>query len=425
MKTGTHQRTTARHFNTPITKDITLYAKWAVNAVTHTVSFDTKGGTPANIDSQVIGYGNKATKPANPTKEESVTEAYIFENWYTSEDEGVTLSEEPFDFDTAITSDLKLYAKYGYKITYKNTKDVANSNAEVYTGEKAITLANLEKAGYIFDGWFDAETNGNKITSITKGSTGAKTFWAHWTLGTKDAPDAVGDIVLNNGRAIAYEDGLVFDDEVKASAIALIFYKGTELNSGNDTTTSRTLGVGLKHSSDEIQWQGYNGNLNNGEVTTIYCKRSGKEPYYTFIHETYNDRNGIGNLEEISAWLVANNREDTTTTAENFPAFYFAKNYSNVSGSNVKNTDFESGWYLPSIAELSKLYVNGESEAKIFNINEAIETLGGDKFETTKTYWSASQSEGWFIWVLKFANGEATVSEIPENSNYCCCIREF
>ncbi|MBQ9626127.1 MAG: hypothetical protein IJR40_03020 [Treponema sp.] len=78
-------------------------------------------------------------------------------------------------------------------------------------------------------------------------------------LGTKapSEPKEVGDIVFNDGSAMAYTDFAALSDEEKnakkASAIALIFYKGTGLNSGDDTTTSRTLGVGLKH-SDKIRW---------------------------------------------------------------------------------------------------------------------------------------------------------------------------
>ena len=118
---GTTLSDTAFDFNTPITKDITLYAKWAVNAVTHTVSFDTKGGS--DVASQTIVHGNKATKPADPTKTETKTEGFVFAGWYTSTDGGTTLSETAFDFDTAITDNISLYAKWNeYTIEYIELK---------------------------------------------------------------------------------------------------------------------------------------------------------------------------------------------------------------------------------------------------------------------------------------------------------------
>ena len=120
---GTTLSDTAFDFNTAITKDITLYAKWAVNAVTHTVTFDTKGGSTSPAE-QTIVHGNKATKPADPTKTETKTEGFVFAGWYTSTDGGTTLSETAFDFNTAITDNISLYAKWNvYTIEYIELKD--------------------------------------------------------------------------------------------------------------------------------------------------------------------------------------------------------------------------------------------------------------------------------------------------------------
>ena len=58
----------------------------------------------------------KKTKPANPTRE-----TYEFEGWYTDE----ALSN-PFDFDTAITKDTTLYAKWKAKESNSYTVTIAN-----------------------------------------------------------------------------------------------------------------------------------------------------------------------------------------------------------------------------------------------------------------------------------------------------------
>ena len=76
----------------------------------YTVSFNSNGGT--DVTSQKVESGKKATKPADPTKQETATEAFAFDNWYTSTDGGTTLSDTAFDFDTAITKDISLYAKW-------------------------------------------------------------------------------------------------------------------------------------------------------------------------------------------------------------------------------------------------------------------------------------------------------------------------
>lgn len=67
---------------------------------TFTVTFDSQGGSA--VASQTVSYGEKATKPSDPTKE-----GYTFGDWY-EEAEGVT----KFDFDTPIKSNWTLYAKW-------------------------------------------------------------------------------------------------------------------------------------------------------------------------------------------------------------------------------------------------------------------------------------------------------------------------
>ncbi|MBK8738297.1 MAG: InlB B-repeat-containing protein [Betaproteobacteria bacterium] len=85
-------------FATPITADITLYAKWTVN--NYTVTFNSNGGTA--VTGQVIPYNSTATAPAAPTKAGS-----ILAGWFT--DAGLT---SVFNFATPITADITLYAKW-------------------------------------------------------------------------------------------------------------------------------------------------------------------------------------------------------------------------------------------------------------------------------------------------------------------------
>lgn len=101
-------------------KDVTLYAKWTVNS--YTVTFDSKGGDA--VPSATVTYGNTVSKPSdpeNPSLDDTIKMSlmlmmhqcmiFTFKNWYT--DEALTT---PFDFDTPITADIKLYAKWGLPI---------------------------------------------------------------------------------------------------------------------------------------------------------------------------------------------------------------------------------------------------------------------------------------------------------------------
>jgi uncharacterized repeat protein (TIGR02543 family) len=91
---------TAFDFNTPITANKTLTAKWVpVLPEKVTVTFDSKGGS--EVKAQEVVYGQKAVKPEDPTKD-----GFKFVEWY---EQGKTV---PFDFDTAITKDTVLEATW-------------------------------------------------------------------------------------------------------------------------------------------------------------------------------------------------------------------------------------------------------------------------------------------------------------------------
>jgi uncharacterized repeat protein (TIGR02543 family) len=75
-----------------------------------------------------------------------------------------------------------------YSITYHlDGGENPESNPASYTIEsETITLADATRTGYIFDGWVDSETGGNKVNKITKGSIGNITFYASWVADLKD-----------------------------------------------------------------------------------------------------------------------------------------------------------------------------------------------------------------------------------------------
>ena len=85
----------------------------------YTVTFNSNGGS--EVTSQTVCYEETATEPAAPAKESSATKIYTFAGWYTDSD--LTAS---FTFDTAITEDITLYAKWNEKtigsISYATTE---------------------------------------------------------------------------------------------------------------------------------------------------------------------------------------------------------------------------------------------------------------------------------------------------------------
>lgn len=79
----------------------TIYAKWS--KAPHKVTFDAQGGDPAP-DVQTVIDGEKATEPAEPTRA-----GYSFGGWYT---DSACSDNAKYDFDTPVTKDITLYAKW-------------------------------------------------------------------------------------------------------------------------------------------------------------------------------------------------------------------------------------------------------------------------------------------------------------------------
>ena len=134
------------NFDTVITGDTTIYAKW--NPVTHTVSFDVDGGS--TIPAQTIAHGEKATEPPSPTKA-----GHTFVGWYTS-----SMGNTAFNFDTTITGDTMIYAKWNpVTVTHTVSFDVAGGSAVsnqmvVHEGKASQPTKAPTKAGYTFGGWY-------------------------------------------------------------------------------------------------------------------------------------------------------------------------------------------------------------------------------------------------------------------------------
>ena len=160
--------TTAFSFSTEITANITLYAKWIdANKTVYTVTFNSDG----TETKQTVAEGEKASKPTDPTKT-----GYTFAGWYNG--------ETAFDFNTAITANITLTAKWSaitYSITYALDGGTnADANPATYTIESDdITLSSASKTGYTFSGWQNAD--GETVSKIAKGTTGDITLTALWT----------------------------------------------------------------------------------------------------------------------------------------------------------------------------------------------------------------------------------------------------
>ena len=284
------------------------------------------------------------------------------------------------------------------------------------------------------------QLSGATTTSTTSGNGSGNTGGGTQTItyiGTKAPGEAkeVGDIVFNDGSATPYTSDLELTENQKSAVIAIIFYKGTGLNSdvyGEDsegnvvwtpgsTTKSRTLGVGLKHGKN-LAWCTNSANAYNINIKTIQCPHSGTDRALTFT----GDKDGSDNLEQIENYLINNSISNDIETAANYPAFYFAKNYSSTA-ENL-GTAYAAGWYLPTIAELFQIYANGVGDSNVFDIDAAISLCGGEELRTDYC-WSSSQfastDNNKLAYDFDLVSGPWNDRNKKEDDDYVCAIREF
>jgi uncharacterized repeat protein (TIGR02543 family) len=80
---------------------LVLHARWVKSGdaqSAYTVTFNSAGGSA--VASQIVADGDRATRPADPTRE-----GYMFQGWFTE-------NGGRYDFDMPVTGDVLLVAKW-------------------------------------------------------------------------------------------------------------------------------------------------------------------------------------------------------------------------------------------------------------------------------------------------------------------------
>ena len=160
---------------TDVTK---LTVQWT--APTYAVTLNTNGGTinNGNVTEYTYGVGT-----ALPTADDMTYTGHTFKGWYDNE----SLTGSPV---TAIggteMGNKEYWAKWEinqYTITYDLAGGTAEGTPDTYTVEMdTFTLKNPTRPGYTFTGWSGTGLTGenNLTVTIEKGSTGNRTYTAHW-----------------------------------------------------------------------------------------------------------------------------------------------------------------------------------------------------------------------------------------------------
>ena len=157
--------------STTDTGNKTLYARWTPNEydiVYHLDGGDNDSANPAKYTYDVgVASFEEATK-----------DGYHFLGWYDAVEGGNLIT----NISSTATGTKDLYAHWDYTITYDldgGTNGVNPTHYEFGTGVAIFNPAS--KTGHDFQGWYDAATGGNKVTTIPATAKEDKTLYARFT----------------------------------------------------------------------------------------------------------------------------------------------------------------------------------------------------------------------------------------------------
>ena len=170
--------TEIRGSNTELTD---VYAKFEANK--YYVAFNSNGGN-GSMDEVICEYDTDCELPQNIIQRAG----YTWIKWNTKQDgTGTSYNDKAKVRNlTSINTDIVyLHAQYSiieYTITYNLNGGVNNSgNPSKYTVEtSAFDLKTPTRDGYVFDGWYSDSGFTMHALSVTKGTTGNKSFYAKW-----------------------------------------------------------------------------------------------------------------------------------------------------------------------------------------------------------------------------------------------------
>ncbi|EAD0071400.1 LPXTG cell wall anchor domain-containing protein [Listeria monocytogenes] len=172
-------------------KNVTLYARFTVKS--YTATFDKDGTTTT----QTVNYDSLIQEPTAPTKD-----GYTFTGWYDAETGG---TKWDFAANKMPAKNVTLYARFStnaYTATF-DTEGTTTTQAVDYDSLLTEPTAPT-KDGYTFDGWYDAETGGNKWNFATnKMPAKNMTLYARFSLKAYTATFNVEDTTTT--QAVDYE----------------------------------------------------------------------------------------------------------------------------------------------------------------------------------------------------------------------------
>ena len=213
--TGKNGTGTAFNATTPVTANITVYAKWAAG---FTVTFNPNGGlnegSTSSVTKKVIPPAqNVGSLPTDPTRVN-----FEFDGWY---DTDAATGGTKFTATTPVTADIQVYARWKdiHTVTFnKNNNDATGTTeanpqtAKVNDGAKITSLPTPPTrsagwgAGMVFDSWNTKPDGSGTAFDTTTPVTDTIEVYAKWKFEAGTAT-VVGQELVHNAPALTTNSG--------------------------------------------------------------------------------------------------------------------------------------------------------------------------------------------------------------------------
>lgn len=241
----------------------------------------------------------------------------VFGGWYYDKE----CNNNPYSYtDTEITSGTSLYAKWNLPdgkvvVTLNPNYEGASNDVRTIDKNSTLSLPEITREGYIFDGWFTEPTGGRLWTNSTP-FTESTTLYASWS------------------------------DEPKVTDLSGVFSKYAD-DSTRNFSQKLTFGDGSSETYD------YMGNIiantyeaNDGNTYTDYIEMSDESFFYYYDNGdgTYSkyDENSEEILELVSEWYIIDLTELSGFTFIGVNGVYQAQKPNDVG--NAVIGEFDSAW---------------------------------------------------------------------------------
>ncbi|MCX7023241.1 MAG: InlB B-repeat-containing protein [Spirochaetes bacterium] len=389
--------------STPVTANITVYAKW--DTYTYIVTYDSQGATiPASPASKTVSSPatNVGTLPAPPSRKD-----FQFDGWFPPLAKGSVR----FTATTPVTADITVSAKWKpatYTVFFSSpSADTQASPAKKTVTVPATTIDALPtsptRAGYTPGGWYTGLDGGGTAFTADTVVRADITVYAKWipeytvSFNSQDA-----GIPANPSTKTVSFPATNVGTLPTAPSRSLHTFEGwyTDMNGGGPAFTATTPVAA--NITVYAKWApGYAIGDRGPAGGIVFYVKDGYSNDWRYLEAAPSDQsdnifwfNGSKMATGADGLGVGTGKTNTTAIVNALgPGTYAAKVCADLRLGGY------SGWFLPSRDELSLMYTNLK--------------LAGLGYFSPEYYWSSSEG-GVGAWVRSFENGNpASARGVP------------